>query len=113
MLVSCGDSGSSADSVGIYGAGSVPGVGVGVRSGVDEYFMKYLEDRVAHVAADAVHAMVPADLYANQILVPPQQISQRYSEQFPTFVATSAEPHVPAAVDQKIGLLQARDAQGK
>ncbi|HEU4978440.1 MAG TPA: hypothetical protein VFT42_06060 [Solirubrobacteraceae bacterium] len=110
LVVSADHNESSPDSIGIYGAAQTP-AGAGLRSGIDEYYMRFLEDRVARAAATAVRRLAPARLYAAQEPLPPT-ISQRYSEQFPTFVATTAEPHVPAAIDTKLGVLQARTPAG-
>lgn len=110
LLVSADHNESSPDSVGIYGAAQTP-AGAGLRSGIDEYYMRFLEDRVARAAASAVRRLAPARLYARQVPLPPT-ISQRYSEQFPTFVATAAEPHTAAAIDTKLGVLQARTPAG-
>jgi hypothetical protein len=111
MLVSADHNESSPDTIGIYGAETAPEVGVSLRSGIDEYYMRYLEDRVAHVAADAVKSMEPAGLYANQVRLPEDRIQQRWSEQFPTFVALPNDNR-RAAVDLKIGVLQARGRDG-
>ena len=110
LLVSANHNESSPDSIGIYGALQTP-AGAGLRSGIDDYYMRLLADRIAHAAADAVHALAPADLFARQVPLP-ATISQRFSEQFPTFVATTAEPDTPAAVDTKVGVLQARAPDG-
>jgi hypothetical protein len=110
LLVSADHNESSPDSVGIYGALQTP-AGAGLRSGIDEYYMRYLEDRVARAAAEAVRALRPASLYARQAPLP-ATLSQRYSEQFPTFVATVAQPHAPAAIDPKLGVVQARTPAG-
>src|SRR5581483_7294408 len=66
LVVSADHNESSPDSIGLYGALQTP-AGVGIRSGIDEYYMSFLEDRIAHAAADAVHNLQPAGLYANQV----------------------------------------------
>src|SRR5947209_6268358 len=66
LVVSADHNESSPDTIGLYGAGETP-LGVGVRSGIDEYYMRFLDDRIARAAAAAIHHMVPAELYANQI----------------------------------------------
>jgi hypothetical protein len=126
VVVSANHNESSPDSIGLYGALTTP-AGVGLRSGIDEYFMDYLADQAAHAAADAVHSMQPATIYANQIptsfpdgtsgdKVPILTgMSQRLSDQFPTSVANpqaydgySSSDDRAAAIDPKLGLLQAR-----
>jgi hypothetical protein len=109
MVVSANHNESSPDTVGIYGPYSNP-AGTGTRSGIDEYYMRFLEDRVAKAAAQAVGALEPARLYATQVHVP-DTITQRYSTQFPTF-DTLTNPRTPTAIDDKIGVLQARRADG-
>jgi len=109
MVVSANHNESSPDSVGIYGAYANP-AGTSTRSGIDEYYMRYLEDRVAHAAADAVHALEPARLFATQVRLP-STIDQRFSDQFPTF-DTLTNPRTPTAIDNKIGVLQARRPDG-
>jgi hypothetical protein len=123
LVVSADHNESSPDSIGLYGALQTP-VGVGLRSGIDEYYMRFLEDRIAHAAADAVHALRPASLYAIQVkgLLPSGAsgheyplltgMSQRISDQFPTSVALPHDDRV-AAVDTKMGVVQARDPTGQ
>ncbi len=110
LVVSANHNESSPDSVGIYGAFNTP-AGASARSGIDEYFMRFLEDHVAHAAADAVHRLAPASLYARQVPMP-STLDLRYSRQFPTAVATDADPDTLAATDTKLGVLQARGAGG-
>ena len=122
LVVSANHNESSPDSIGIFGAGTTP-LGVGVRSGIDEYFMSWLDDRIAHAAADAVHRLAPAELYANQIEAPVPDglqgstyplltgLSQRISDQFPTAVKLPGDDRI-AAVDPKVGVLQARTPAG-
>ena len=127
LVVSANHNESSPDSIGLYGALNTP-LGVGVRSGIDEYYMSYLDDKIAHAAADAVKAVKPATLYANQVqgAIPDgtsgshypllTTMSERISDQFPTSVANPT--NVPkddraAAVDPKMGVLQARGTNGK
>jgi hypothetical protein len=126
LVVSANHNESSPDSIGLYGALNTP-LGVGVRSGIDEYFMSFLDDRIAHAAADAVHNLRPATLFANQVesAIPDGTsgdryplltgLTQRISDQFPTAVKhpTSApNDDRVAAVDPKMGVLQARGADG-
>ncbi len=66
LVVSADHNESSPDSIGLYGA-YAEFEGIGIRSGIDEYYMRFLEDRIARAAADAVHNMQPANLYALQV----------------------------------------------
>jgi hypothetical protein len=122
LVVTANHNESSPDSIGLYGALQTP-VGVGVRSGIDDYYMSFLEDRIAQAAADAVHNLRPAQLYASQVegSIPSGAtgdsyplltgMSQRISDQFPTTVKLPGDNRI-AAVDTKLGVLQAREADG-
>jgi hypothetical protein len=122
MVVTANHNESSPDTIGLYGALETP-LGVGVRSGIDEYYMRFLDYRIAQAAAAAVADLRPADLYANQIggAIPSgssgnrypllSAMSQRISDQFPTAVALPQDDRV-AAVDTKMGILQARTPSG-
>jgi hypothetical protein len=107
VLVSANHNESSPDSVGIYGAPDVGGV-AGGRSGIDEYYMDFLVDRVATAATQAYAALVPATLHATQLRLP-STVGINLSHNFPT----TDDARRPAAVDPKVGLLQARDRSGK
>jgi hypothetical protein len=122
LVVSADHNESSPDTIGLYGALETP-LGVGVRSGIDEYYMRFLDDRIARAAAVAVGDLRPANLYANQIegSIPDgtsgnryplfSGMSERISDQFPTAVALPKDDRV-AAVDPKMGVLQARTPSG-
>jgi hypothetical protein len=69
MVVSANHNESSPDTIGLSGALQTP-LGVGLRSGIDSYYMRFLADRIAAAAARAVHALRPARLYANQVQGP-------------------------------------------
>ena len=123
LVVSADHNESSPDTIGLYGALDTP-LGVGVRSGIDEYYMRLLEYRIAQAAARAVHSLRPAELFANQLAgsIPGGQsgstypllkgMTQHISDQFPTSVALPHDDRV-AAVDTKMGVLQARSAAGR
>ena len=97
LVVSADHNESTPDTIGLYGALGTP-LGVGVRSGIDEYYMRFLDYRIAQAAAQAVHHLRPAALYANQIEghIPAGQsgstyplltgMTQHISDQFPTSV---------------------------
>src|SRR5579884_1810204 len=123
LVISADHNESSPDTIGLYGALGTP-LGVGVRSGIDEYYMRFLEYRIAQAAAAAVHNLRPARLFANQIEgpIPDGQsgstyplltgMTQHISDQFPTSVALPGDDRV-AAVDTKLGVLQARSSRGR
>ncbi|MEA2479397.1 MAG: hypothetical protein QOJ07_1319 [Thermoleophilaceae bacterium] len=106
VIVSANHNESSPDTVGIYGAPDLGGFGA--NSGIDEYYMGYLEDRVAQAAADAYDARVPARLYASQFPLP-DSLRVQLSHNFPT----TDDQKQPAAIDPKVGVLQARDRHGR
>ena len=122
LVVSADHNESSPDTIGLYGALETP-LGVGARSGIDEYYMKFLDHQVAAAAAQAVASLRPATLYANQIegRIPDgasgntypllNGMQQRISDEFPTSVALPGDDRV-AAVDTKLGILQARTTAG-
>jgi hypothetical protein len=122
LVVSADHNESSPDTIGLYGALDTP-LGVGVRSGIDEYYMRFLAYRIAQAAMYAVADLQPARLYANQVgsEIPDgtagnhypllSGMSQRISDQFPTSVALPGDDRV-AAVDTKMGVLQARRGDG-
>ncbi len=66
LVISADHNESSPDTIGLYGALGTP-LGVGVRSGIDEFYMSFLEYRIAQAAAAAVHHLRPAELFANQV----------------------------------------------
>jgi hypothetical protein len=107
LVVSATHNESSPDTVGIYGGPETP-AGTGANSGIDDYYMAFLRDRVAEVAVAAADASQPATLYAHQFALPPN-LRIALSKNFPT----TDDLGQPAAIDPKVGLLQARDAAGK
>jgi hypothetical protein len=125
LVVSADHNESSPDTIGLYGALDTP-LGVGVRSGIDEYYMSFLEYRIAQAA---VRSLRPAILYANQVegpipdgtsgstyplldgILAGVSMTQHISDQFPTSVALPDDDRV-AAVDPKMGVLQARTPSG-
>jgi hypothetical protein len=113
VVVSANHNESSPDTIGIYGAPPVPedipvlGGAVGENSGIDEYYMDYLVHRVAQAAAFAYDARVPASLWATDFQFPPE-IDIHLSNNFPT----TNDDGSPAAIDPKVRVLQARDADG-
>jgi hypothetical protein len=113
VIVSSDHNESSPDTVGIYGAPSIPGFlpglggAAGENSGIDEYYMRWLEHRVADAAVNAYDARQPADLYATNFPVP-SDVRVALSHNFPT----TNDDRSPAAIDPKVRVLQARDASG-
>src|SRR5439155_13879733 len=108
MIVSSNHNESSPDPIGIYGAPDAGGtLPAGANSGIDDYYMDWLADRVAEAAALAYDRRQPATLWVRQFRTP----SNLYVEvhNFPT---TADDEFKPRAIDTKIGVLQARDAGG-
>jgi hypothetical protein len=106
MVVSANHNESSPDTIGIYGG---PAAEVaGLNSGINDYYMAFLRDRVAEAAVGAARSMKPATLHAHQFRLPPN-VRVALSFNFPT----TDDLDQPAAIDPKVGLLQARGADGK
>jgi hypothetical protein len=106
MVVSANHNESSPDTVGIYGAPDVGGV-AGANSGIDEYYMDFLVERVAQAAADAYDDLQPASLWEREFPLP-ANVRVQLSHNFPT----TADDESPAAIDPKIRVLQARRPNG-
>jgi hypothetical protein len=124
VVISANHNESSPDEIGIYGAPPIPdqvpaaGGAVGENSGIDDYYMGFLVDRVAQVAVDAYDDRRPASLWAAGFQVNqegdgrptlPPGVMVQLSHNFPT----TNDDRSPAAVDPKARVLQARDASGK
>lgn len=114
VIVSANHNESSPDTIGIYGAPQAPddlpvvGGAVGLTSGIDDYYMNYLVDRVAAAAARAYDHLRPATLWERDFAVP-DNVDVHLSKNFPT----TNDDGSAAAVDPKIRVLQARAAGGK
>jgi hypothetical protein len=108
MIVSANHNESSPDTIGIYGAPADPTGTVGVHSGIDDYYMHWLERRVADAAVKAYDTRRPATLRARQFPLP-AGVRVELSNNFPTTDDSGA----PAAIDPKVGVLQARDSSGQ
>jgi hypothetical protein len=106
VVVSANHNESSPDTVGLYGGPETP-AGVGGNSGIDDYYMDWLEGRVADAAVRAADAAEPATLHARQYRLP-AGLRVALSHNFPT----TYDDRSPAAIDPKVGLLQARRADG-
>jgi hypothetical protein len=107
VIVSANHNESSPDTVGIYGAPNVQDT-VGGRSGIDDYYMSFLVDRVADAAAAAYDARQPAVLSALQMPVP-STVNVHLSNNFPT----TDDSGKGVALDPKIGVLTAKAIDGK
>jgi hypothetical protein len=107
VVVSANHNESSPDTIGIYGGPETP-AGTGAHSGIDDYYMDFLQHLVAKAAVRAADASVPATLRAHQFTLPPA-LKVETSKNFPTTDDLSRD----VAVDTKAGVLQARDASGK
>src|SRR5438874_2075886 len=109
MIVSSNHNESSPDPIGIYGAPDAGGnLPAGANSGIDDYYMNWLDDRVARAAALAYDHLQPASLWARQFLTPRSLYVEVHN--FPT---TAGNVFQPRAIDPKIGVLQARTTAGK
>jgi len=114
LVVSADHNESSPDTIGIYGAPAapedVPGLGgaFGLNSGIDEYYMDYLVERVAEAAAQAYDSRRRASLWEREFRLP-AEVCVSLSNNFPT----TADDGSPAAIDPKVRVLQARDRRAR
>ncbi|MGI8920475.1 MAG: hypothetical protein ACR2HD_02195 [Solirubrobacteraceae bacterium] len=139
VIVSANHNESSPDTLGIYGGPSpstpdLPGIGAlsspaGLQSGIDDYYMSFLDARVAQVIAAAAASLRPATLYARQLPMPVQEAEScasagvargaipglcvQLSDNWPTTGHDSHGHSYAAAIDPKVGVLQARDGAAR
>ena len=107
VVVSANHNESSPDTIGIYGGPETP-AGTGANSGINDYYMPFLQQRVAQAAVEAADGAEPASLHAHQFLLP-TNLRVELSKNFPT----TDDNNNPAAIDPKVGVLQAREPGGK
>jgi hypothetical protein len=107
MVVSSNHNESSPDTIGLYGAPEDPTGSFGLNSGIDEYYMDWLVERMADTALAACDDRGPASMRAVEFPVPPG-LRQEIPNRFPT----TTDDGAPAAIDPKVRVLQARDAAG-
>jgi hypothetical protein len=97
---------SSPDSIGLYGAPD-SGEGVGVNSGINDYYMAFLVDRAAEAALEAFRNAVPGRLRMAETQ-PPSDLITHLSLNFPT----TNDDGSAAAIDPKLRVLQGVTALG-
>jgi hypothetical protein len=107
MVVSSNHNESSPDTVGIYGAPADPTGAFGLNSGIDEYYMDWLDSQMAKAAVDACDSRQTASLREVEFPVPPG-LRQEIPNRFPT----TDDAGSPAAIDDKVRVLQALDTAG-
>jgi hypothetical protein len=107
MVVSSNHNESSPDTVGIYGAPEDPTGTFGLNSGIDEYYMDWLGDRIAQAAVGACDSRRAGSLHAVEFPVP-AGLRQEVPNRFPTADDSGAV----VANNHKVRVLQARDAGG-
>ncbi len=114
VIVSSDHNESSPDTIGIYGAPEAPddvpvlGGAVGLNSGIDSYYMDYLDRRIANAAAKAYDRRRPATV-SERDFTTPANVKVHLSNDFPT----TNDDGTAAAIDPKIRVLQARATSGK
>src|SRR5205814_9066682 len=108
MVVSSNHNESSPDTVGIYGAPPDPSGNFPLNSGIDEYYMDWLEEQSASAAVAACDGRRPASLREVEFPVP-AGLKQEIPGRFPT---TADDRSKPTAIDDKVRVLQARDGSG-
>jgi len=106
IVVSANHNESSPDTVGIYGAPSLDGA-AGGRSGIDDYYMDFLDRQVAHAVVAAYDDLHSGDLHVGETVVP-AQLSIRLSNNFPT----TDDNGKGVATDPYVRVLQATDSRG-
>jgi hypothetical protein len=106
MVVSSNHNESSPDTIGIYGAPEDPTGSFGLNSSIDEYYMDWLDEQMANVAVQACDDRGPADLREVDFPVPAGLRQEIHA--WPT---TDHNGNA-VAVDPKVRVLQARDANG-
>jgi hypothetical protein len=109
MVVSSNHNESSPDTIGLYGAPADPTdtAGIGLNSGIDEYYMDWLDSQMAAAAVAACDARQGATMREVDFPVP-SDLEQEIPNRFPT----TTDAGDPAAIDPKVRVLQALDAQG-
>src|SRR5207237_10939365 len=107
-LATADNTGARPDTVGIYGAPPAPSGNFPLNSGIDEYYMDWLEDQIASAAVAACDSRRPADLREVEFPVP-AGLMQEIPGRFPT---TADDRSKPTAIDDKVRVLQARDGSG-
>lgn len=106
LVLSADHNESSPDAIGLFGAPDT-GAGVGVNSGIDDYYMAFLVDRAAAAALAAIANAVPGRLRIAETL-PPPDIPTHLSQNFPT----TNDDRSPAAINPKLRVLQGVSALG-
>jgi hypothetical protein len=107
MVVSSNHNESSPDTIGLYGAPPDPTGTIGLNSGIDEYYMDWLDEQMANAAVEACDNRQPASLHEVEFPVP-DDLEQEIPNRFPT----TDDFGDPAAIDPKVRVLQARDTTG-
>jgi hypothetical protein len=108
VIVSSSHNESSPDTIGIYGAPPAPedvpvlGGAVGLNSGIDSYYMDFVDHQIASAAVRAYDRRRPAGLVERDFVTPPD-IKVHLSNNFPT----TNDDGTAAAIDPKIRVLQA------
>jgi hypothetical protein len=106
MVVSSNHNESSPDTIGIYGAPQDPTGSFGLNSGIDEYYMDWLDDQMANAAVAACDDRRPASLREVDFPVPAGLRQEIHA--WPT----TDHSGNAVATDPKVRVLQARDADG-
>src|SRR5437879_6818377 len=91
MVVSSNHNESSPDTVGIYGAPPDPSGNFPLNSGIDEYYMDWLDDLIASAAVAACDGRRPASLRQVEFAVP-AGLKQETPRRFPTAADDRSQP---------------------
>ncbi len=109
MVVSSNHNESSPDPIGLYGAPPVPNAPAGAHSGIDDYYMDWLDHQIATAAVQACDQRQAASMRETEFPIPKGLRQEIPGDRFPT----ADDYGKPAAIDPKVRVLQARTAGGK
>jgi uncharacterized repeat protein (TIGR01451 family) len=117
MVISSNHNESSPDTIGLYGAPTDPAdaTGIGLNSGIDEYYMDWLDEQMADAALEACDNRQPASLREVDFPVPtkPGCSVNCLEQEIPNRFPTTKDNGDHAAIDPKVRVLQARNASGQ
>jgi uncharacterized repeat protein (TIGR01451 family) len=114
MIISSTHNESSPDTIGLYGAPDDPTGSLALNSGIDEYYMDWLDEQMADAAVEACDNREPASLREVDFPVPtkPGCSMDCLEQEVPNRFPTTKDDGSRAAIDPKVRALQARDASG-
>src|SRR6185503_17527141 len=114
MIISSTHNESSPDTIGLYGAPDDPTGSLALNSGIDEYYMDWLDEQMANAAVEACDNREPASLREVDFQVPTKRGCSVYcfEQEIPNRFPTTKDDGSHASIDPKVRVLQARDGGG-